>query len=36
MSNALIMCFKRNIAVGSKYGKENAKMATHEEFMRDI
>jgi len=36
MSIALIMCFKRNIAVGSKDGKENAKMSTHEEFMTDI
>jgi hypothetical protein len=29
------MCFKRNIAAGSKDCKENAKMSTHEEFMRD-
>jgi hypothetical protein len=30
------MCFKRNITAGSKDGKENAKMSTREEFIRDI
>jgi hypothetical protein len=36
MPIALIMRFKRNIASGSKDGKEKAKMSKHEEFMSDI
>jgi len=36
MPIALIMCFKRNISVGSKDSIENAKMSTHEDFMSDV
>jgi hypothetical protein len=36
MSIALVLYFKRNVVEGSKNGKVNAKVLTHEEFMRAL